>query len=37
VTDEHGAWRMFGEKTIYESRPWVRLALVDVEAPNGER
>jgi ADP-ribose pyrophosphatase len=37
VADEHGAWRTFGEKTIYESSPWVRLALVDVEAPNGER
>jgi 8-oxo-dGTP pyrophosphatase MutT (NUDIX family) len=37
VADEHGAWRTFGEKTIYESSPWVRLGLVDVEAPNGER
>ncbi len=37
VANEHGAWRTFGEKTIYESSPWVRLGLVDVEAPNGER
>jgi 8-oxo-dGTP pyrophosphatase MutT (NUDIX family) len=37
VTDEHGVWRTFGEKTVYDSRPWVRVALVDVEAPDGER
>ena len=36
VADERGAWRTFGEKTIYDNR-WVRLGLVDVEAPNGER
>lgn len=36
MTEERGGWRRFGEKTIYESR-WVRLGLVDVEAPNGER
>ena len=36
MTDEHGAWRTYGEKTIYDNR-WVRLGLVDVEAPNGER
>ena len=36
VTDERGAWRTYGEKTLYDSR-WVRLGLVDVEAPNGER
>ena len=36
VADERGAWRTYGEKTIYENR-WVRLGLVDVEAPNGER
>lgn len=31
-----GAWRQFGERTIYDNR-WVRLSLADVEAPNGER
>ncbi len=36
VTDERGGWRTFGEKTVYDNR-WVRLGLVDVEAPNGER
>jgi ADP-ribose pyrophosphatase len=38
VTDERGAggWRRFGEKTVYDNR-WVRLGLVDVGAPNGER
>jgi len=36
VADERGAWRTYGEKTIYDNR-WVRLGLVDVEAPNGER
>ena len=30
------AWQAFGEKTIYDSR-WVRLGLVDVEVPNGQR
>ena len=36
VTDEPGAWRTYGEKTLYDNR-WVRLGLVDVQAPNGER
>lgn len=36
VVDEHGAWRTFGERTIYDNK-WIRLGLVDVEAPNGER
>ncbi len=36
VTDEHGAWRTFGERLVYDSR-WVRLGLVDVQAPNGNR
>jgi ADP-ribose pyrophosphatase len=36
VANEHGGWRTYGEKTIYDNR-WVRLGLVDVEAPNGER
>lgn len=29
-------WRTFGERLVYDNR-WVRLGLVDVEAPNGER
>jgi len=33
---ESGGWERFGEKTIYDSR-WVRLGLVAVRAPNGER
>jgi ADP-ribose pyrophosphatase len=33
---ERGGWRIFGERMIYDSR-WVRLGLVDVEAPHGER
>ncbi|RSM85579.1 NUDIX hydrolase [Kibdelosporangium aridum] len=36
MTEKHGAWKVFGERTIYDNR-WVRLGLVDVEAPNGER
>jgi len=36
VTDQHGAWQTFGERTIYDSK-WVRLGLTDVQAPNGER
>jgi ADP-ribose pyrophosphatase len=36
VVDERGAWRTYGERLVYDSR-WVRLGLVDVEAPNGER
>jgi 8-oxo-dGTP pyrophosphatase MutT (NUDIX family) len=36
VAEERGGWRTFGEKTIYDSR-WVRLGLVDVGAPNGQR
>jgi 8-oxo-dGTP pyrophosphatase MutT (NUDIX family) len=36
VTEARGGWRRFGEKTIYDNR-WVRLGLVDVGAPNGER
>jgi ADP-ribose pyrophosphatase len=36
MTEERGGWRTFGEKTVYGNR-WVRLGLVDVEAPNGER
>lgn len=36
MTEEHGAWKTYGERTVYDNR-WVRLGLVDVEAPNGER
>ena len=36
MADERGGWRTYGEKTIYDNH-WVRLGLVDVEAPNGER
>lgn len=36
MTESDKAWRTFGERTIYDNR-WVRLSLVDVEAPNGER
>jgi ADP-ribose pyrophosphatase len=31
-----GSWRTFGERSAYDNR-WVRLSLVDVVAPNGER
>jgi hypothetical protein len=36
VTGQREGWQTFGEKTIYNNR-WVRLGLVDVRAPNGER
>lgn len=36
MAEAPGAWQTFGEKMIYDSR-WVRLALVDVEALNGQR
>ena len=36
VAEERGAWRTLGERTIYDNR-WVRLGLVDVEAPDGRR
>ncbi|MGH4017219.1 MAG: NUDIX domain-containing protein [Pseudonocardiaceae bacterium] len=36
MADDRSGWQTFGEKTIYDSR-WVRLGLVDVGAPNGER
>ncbi|MBB4683956.1 NUDIX hydrolase [Amycolatopsis jiangsuensis] len=36
MADEHGAWKTFGERTIYDNK-WVRLGLTDVQAPNGER
>jgi len=36
MTEAHGAWKTFGERTVYDNR-WCGLYLVDVEAPNGER
>jgi 8-oxo-dGTP pyrophosphatase MutT (NUDIX family) len=36
VAEERGAWKTYGERSIYDS-PWVRLGLADVEAPNGKR
>ncbi len=36
VAEQRGSWRTFGERTVYDNR-WVRLSLVDVEAPNGQR
>jgi 8-oxo-dGTP pyrophosphatase MutT (NUDIX family) len=36
MVEGRGRWRTFGERTVYDNR-WVRLGLVDVEAPNGER
>jgi 8-oxo-dGTP pyrophosphatase MutT (NUDIX family) len=36
MAEECGGWRTFGEKTVYDNR-WVRLGIVDVQAPNGER
>jgi ADP-ribose pyrophosphatase len=36
VDDERGAWKTYGERTVYDNQ-WVRLGLTDVEAPNGER
>lgn len=36
MTEEYGAWKTFGERTIYDNK-YVRLGLADVEAPNGER
>ncbi|MGQ0842257.1 NUDIX domain-containing protein [Actinokineospora sp.] len=36
MTDTHGAWQTFGERLVYDNR-WVKLGLVDVQAPNGER
>ncbi|WP_435818664.1 NUDIX hydrolase [Amycolatopsis coloradensis] len=36
VANDNGAWRTFGERVVYDNE-WVRVGLVDVEAPNGER
>jgi ADP-ribose diphosphatase len=36
VAEEHGAWKTYGERLIYDNQ-WVKLGLADVQAPNGER
>ncbi|RZS41237.1 8-oxo-dGTP pyrophosphatase MutT (NUDIX family) [Herbihabitans rhizosphaerae] len=36
MVDQHGAWRRFGERLVYDNR-WVKVGLADVRAPNGER
>lgn len=36
MADKSGNWRTFGTRTVYDNR-WVRLDLVEVEAPNGQR
>lgn len=36
MVEERGAWKTYGERTVYDNR-WVRLGLADIEAPNGER
>lgn len=36
MADKHGAWQTYGERLVYDNR-WVRLGLVDVQAPNGNR
>jgi len=36
VVEEHGSWKTYGERLVYDNQ-WVKLGLVDVEAPNGER
>lgn len=36
MSETRGAWKRYGERLVYDNR-WVRLGLVDVEAPNGER
>lgn len=36
MTTDGPAWTTFGERPLYDNQ-WVRLTLVDVAAPNGER
>lgn len=36
MADSRATWTAFGERLLYDNR-WVRLSLVDVRAPNGER
>ena len=33
--DDSLRWKVFGERVIYENRPWVSLSLVDVQPPGG--
>lgn len=36
MADTIGSWETFGERLVYDNR-WVKVGLVDVKAPNGER
>lgn len=36
VPEAVGGWTVFGERSAYDS-PWMRVKLVDVEAPEGKR
>lgn len=36
MTNRDGVWRTFRERPVYDNR-WVKLSLVEVEAPNGQR
>lgn len=36
VPDAAGGWTVYGERAAYDN-PWVRVQLVDVEAPDGSR
>lgn len=36
MTKERISWTVWGERTVYDNR-WVKLSLVDVQAPNGQR
>lgn len=36
MKEKRGMWRTFGERALYNNR-WIRLSLVEVEAPNGQR
>ena len=36
MSNDGSTWRTFGERSVYDNR-WVRLSLVEVEAPNGAR
>jgi ADP-ribose pyrophosphatase len=36
VEQQHGGWKRFGERTIYDSR-WVQLGQLEVQAPSGDQ
>jgi ADP-ribose pyrophosphatase len=36
MATDSGGWAVFANRTVYDNR-WVRLSLVEVEAPNGQR